>query len=386
MPKRIGFLYEKMADKPYIRRVILEAARGKRQRREVRRVLSNLDEYVDKTYEMVASESFVPTRPQEKVIYDESSQKWRTIKIVPFWPDGVMHWLLVTTMRPALMRGMYHWSCASIPGRGGKRVQQHIRRTLRDDPEGTKYAAELDVKHYYPSIPIKRLIWALARKIKDKKFLRTVYSVLESCGGGLAIGYYICQWLANYYLETLDHYILTLPGVKYMDRYMDNITLRGPNKKLLHKARKKIEAFMWERLGLRMKENWQIFRTTFTPAVAKRHNLLDERKRKLRKPRMVSAVGYRFCRTHIVLRKRNFLRFTRQCRRVSKRLNAQKPISFKQASGLLSRIGQLRHCDSHNIRVKYVDPIGVKNLKEVVRYESKRRQCTQQRLYAGGAA
>ena len=386
MPKRIGFLYEKMADKPYIRRVILDAARGKRKRREVRRVLSNLDEYVDKTYEMVASESFVPTRPQEKVIYDESSQKWRTIKIVPFWPDGVMHWLLVTTMRPALMRGMYHWSCASIPGRGGKRVQQHIRRTLRDDPEGTKYAAELDVKHYYPSIPIKRLIWALARKIKDKKFLRTVYSVLESCGGGLAIGYYICQWLANYYLETLDHYILTLPGVKYMDRYMDNITLRGPNKKLLHKARKKIEAFMWERLGLRMKENWQIFRTTFTPAVAKRHNLLDERKRKLRKPRMVSAVGYRFCRTHIVLRKRHFLRFTRQCRRVSKRLNAQKPISFKQASGLLSRIGQLRHCDSHNIRVKYVDPIGVKNLKEVVRYESKRRQCTQQRLYAGGAA
>lgn len=386
MPKRVGFLYEKMADKPYIRRVILEAARGKRQRREVRRVLSNLDEYVDKTYEMVVSESFAPTKPQEKVIYDESSQKWRTIKIVPFWPDGVMHWLLVTTMRPALMRGMYHWSCASIPGRGGKRVQQHIRRTLRDDPEGTKYAAELDVKHYYPSIPIKRLIWALARKIKDKKFLRTVYSVLESCGGGLAIGYYICQWLANYYLETLDHYILTLPGVKYMDRYMDNITLRGPNKKLLHKARKKIEAFMWERLGLRMKENWQIFRTTFTPAVAKRHNLLDERKRKLRKPRMVSAVGYRFCRTHIVLRKRNFLRFTRQCRRVSKRLNAQKPISFKQASGLLSRIGQLRHCDSHNIRVKYVDPIGVKNLKEVVRYESKRRQCAQQRLYAGGAA
>ena len=135
-----------------------------------------------------------------------------------------------------------------------------------------------------------------------------------------------------------------------------------------------------------MKENWQIFRTTFTPAVAKRHNLLDERKRKLRKPRMVSAVGYRFCRTHIVLRKRNFLRFTRQCRRVSKRLNAQKPISFKQASGLLSRIGQLRHCDSHNIRVKYVDPIGVKNLKEVVRYESKRRQCAQQRLYTGGAA
>lgn len=143
---------------------------------------------------------------------------------------------------------------------------------------------------------------------------------------------------------------------------------------------------MSRRLGLRMKENWQIYRTTFTAAVARRHSLLDERKRRLRKPRMVSAVGYRFSRSHITLRKRNFLRFTRQCRRAKKRLDAQKPISFKQASGLLSRIGQLRHCDSHNIRVKYVDPIGVKNLKEVVRNESKRRRCAQQRIYAGGAA
>lgn len=62
MPKRIGFLYEKMADKGFIRRVILEASRGKRKRREVRRVLKNLDEYVDKTYDMIVSESFVPTR------------------------------------------------------------------------------------------------------------------------------------------------------------------------------------------------------------------------------------------------------------------------------------------------------------------------------------
>ena len=94
-----------------------------------------------------------------------------------------MHWLLVEAMRPVLMRGMYHWSCASVPGRGGKRVSKYIRRILRDDPKGSKYAGELDIKSYYPSIPIRRLIWALARKIKDKRFLRTVYSILESCGG-----------------------------------------------------------------------------------------------------------------------------------------------------------------------------------------------------------
>lgn len=140
-----------------------------------------------------------------------------------------------------------------------------------------------------------------------------------------------------------------MPGVKTMIRYMDNITLFGPNKKKLHKARQTISDFLRDRLGLKLKSNWQIYPTA---------------------KRMVSAVGYRFARTHTILRKRNFLRFTRQCRRVKKKLDAGKPIPHRQASGLLSRVGQLKHCDSHNIRVKYVDPIGVKHLKEVVRNES----------------
>lgn len=364
----------------------MEAAHGRHKRCDVAPILKDLDGYVERTYQLIATESFVPSAPKEREIYDESSQKCRKIKMVPFWPDGVVQWLLVSAMKPVLMRGMYAWSCASVPGRGGKRIHSYIKRAMQNDPKGTKYAAELDVAQYYPNISIKTLIWALARKIKDKRFLRIVYSILESCGGGLAIGYYICQWLANYYLEPLDHYIVTLPGVKYMCRHMDNITILGPNKKQLHRARTLIAEYMQKMLGLTMKGNWQVYRTEFTAAVAKKHAAMDAQKQRLRKPRMVSAVGYRFSRSHITMRKRNFLRFTRQCRRAKKRLDAGKAISFKQASGLLSRIGQLRHCNSQKVREKYVDPIGVKNLKEVVRYESKRRLCTQQCFFAGGAA
>ena len=97
MPKRVGFLYEKMADKDFIRATIIRASRRKRKRRDVRRVLKNLDDYVDRTYEMVKTERFVPTPPHEREVYDDSSQKWRTIKVVPFWPDGVMHWLLAVS-------------------------------------------------------------------------------------------------------------------------------------------------------------------------------------------------------------------------------------------------------------------------------------------------
>lgn len=350
MPKRVGFLYEKMESKDFIRKTILNACKGKRKRSDVRRVLANLDDYVDKTYEMVKNEAFKPSPPHRKKIYDESSQKWRVITVAPFWPDGVMHWLLVETMKPVLMRGMYAWSCASIPGRGGTRVSKRIKSVLRNDKKGTKYAMELDIRRYYPSTPINGLLRALGGKIKDRRFLNVIRCILESCGE-VSIGYYINQWLENYYLESLDNYIMSLAGVKYMTRYMDNITIFGPNKKKLRKARELISDFM-EKLGLTMKKNWQIYPTS---------------------KRMVSAVGYRFSRTHTILRKRNFLRFSRQCRRAKKKMDAKKHISFRLAAGLLSRIGQLKHCNSHKIRVKYVDPIGVKNLKEVVRHESKRQ-------------
>ena len=148
MPKRVGYLYDKMVDRDFIRAVILEAAKGRQSRKDIARILADLDGYVEKTYEIVATESFVPSEPRVREIYDESSEKFRKIKMVPFWPDGVIQWMMVTVMKPVLMRGMHPWSCASIPGRGGKRVHKKISSALRNDPKGTKYAAELDVAQY----------------------------------------------------------------------------------------------------------------------------------------------------------------------------------------------------------------------------------------------
>jgi hypothetical protein len=354
-----------MLDKDLIRADIISGAKNKHNRWDVKPILADIDSYVSILYDMLESNTFVPAKPRSKDVYDSCSRKTRTINVVPFFPDGVMHQLMVMVMQPVLMRGMYHWSCASIPNRGGSHAVKKVKRILARDPKGTKYVCKMDVKQFYPSVSHKKLIWALARKIKDKRFLKLTYDILETCPQGLAIGYYICQWLANYYLEPLDHYIMTLPGVKHMLRYMDDIVMFGPNKKQLHKARKQVEAFLLERLGLRMKGNWQVFPL---------------------KARALDFVGYKFARVHTTLRRRNFLRFARQCRRARKRLDLGGRLPYKFCAGLLSRAGQLVHCDSHMIRRKYVDPIGVNILKEVVRIESKRRFAARQRILAGGAA
>lgn len=361
MPKRVGYLYDKMLDKDLIRVVILDSARHKYRRREVRKVLTHLEKYVERTYKILSEGSYVPTRPKLKTIYDNSSQKQRELKIVPFWPDGIVHRLLVEAMKPVLMRGMHPYSCASIPGRGGARIRKYLAHAMSCDPKGTRYACEKDIRHFYPSVPIRRLIRALGRKIKDKRFLRLIWAILKSCGQGLAIGYYICQWLANFYLEKLDWMLARMPGVKYYTRYMDNITMLGPNKRMLHRARVAAEKFLRDELGLAVKENWQVYRT----AVA--------RKAKGR-PRAVSAVGFRFWHGFTTLRRRNFLRMLRQARRIQKKQKMGIPVSVQQAAGFLSRAGQLNHCNSFRVKEKYIRSIKIKRLKEVIRNESK-RQC-----------
>lgn len=353
MPKKVGFLYEKMCDKELIRAAIKEGSRGKKNRWDVKRVLNDVDYYVDKVYWLLLSEKFHAKVPKRKKIFDRTCLKERTIYIVPFFPDGIVHQLCVMVAMDVFMRGMYRWSCASIPGRGNQCAANYVRRALDNDPKGTKYCLKMDVKKFYPSISPRRLIWALARKVKDKRYLKIVFDIIDSNpDGGLAIGYYINQWVANFYLEPLDNYICTLPGVKYYVRNMDDMVLMGPNKKQLHRARKAIEAFLWERLGLRLKENWQVFPVNV---------------------RGIDFVGLRFFRKHTIMRRRNFLRYTRQCRRIQRRIDQHKPIPFHAAAGLLSRAGQLKHCDSHRIRVEYFDSIGARRLKDVVRAEMSRR-------------
>lgn len=352
MPKRVGFLYQRMCDKELIRTAIINASDHKRHRHDVQKVILHLDKYVEKTYELLISESYKPSMPKNKERYDTACQKTRVISVVPFWPDGVIHQLMVLVMKDVLLRGMYAWTCAALPGRGGSRAEKYIQRAVKNDVKGTKYILKMDVRKFYPSIDHARLMKALSRKIKDKKFLALVESILSTCDEGLPIGYFICQWLANFYLEPLDHFICRLDGCDYYIRYMDDLVIMGRNKKKLHRARKAISEFLELELLLSLKDNWQVFPLKVRP---------------------LDFVGVKQYRDHRTIRKRTFLRFIRQCRRAQKRRAAGKPIAYPMAAALISRAGLLKGVNCFGARKKYYEPIGEKHLKGVIRNESKRR-------------
>lgn len=347
MPKRVGHLYEKMCIKDQIRLAIKNGSKKKKHRRDVRRVLKDPEKYVDKVYNLLINGTYTPTTPKVKHIHDKSCGKDRDITIVPFYPDGIIHQLIVMAMEPVIMRGMYRFSCASIPGRGNACARKYVRRALDGDPRGTKYCAKLDIRHYYPSMDIDGLMGTLRRKIKDERFLRLVESVVRSNPlPGLGIGFYPNQWLANFNLEAVDGFILTLDGVKYYVRNMDDMVLMGPNKKKLHRAVRAIDKRLREQLGVHLKGDWQVF-----PVDA----------------RGVNFVGYRFFHTHTRLRAKPFLRFTRQCRKVGRALAAGRLPSFHAAAGILSRAGSLKHADCVQARRRYFGPLDRHRIKNVVR-------------------
>lgn len=344
MPKRVGYLCEKMLDKNLIRKVIIEGSKGKRKRHDVKEVLSDVEKYTDKVYDLLKCRSFKPTKPKHMKIYDLSSNKEREIGVVPYYPDGIIHRLIVEAAKPVFMRGMYAHSCASIPGRGNMHAIKYVKKALKD-VKGTKYCAKMDIRHYYPNINHEKMMAAIRRKIKDEGFLELIRKVITSDGEGLTIGFYLNQWLANVFLESLDHMIIACDGVKYYVRNMDDLVLIGPNKKKLHGAIRKIIDHL-AGMDLELKDNWQVFRT-------------DDRG--------IDFVGYRFFHGHTLLRKRNFLKFTRQCRRVKRKIESGQMLSVHEAAGLLSRAGQLKHCNGVNIRKKYFDDIKAKRLKNVIR-------------------
>lgn len=131
---------------------------------------------------------------------------------------------------------------------------------------------------------------------------------------------------------------------------MDDMVLFGRNKKELHKCKIQIEEFLHNKEHLKLKENWQLFKTDSRP---------------------LDFLGYRFYRGYTTLRKSNFLRIKRRIKKIYKK----NKITVKDAAATLSYYGWLKYCDSYNFNQKYVKPyVDLNKCKGVIKRESK-KQC-----------
>lgn len=347
--KRVGHLYERICDLDNIATAISRASQGKRNRPFVKRVTNAAHEHAQVIQDMLANKSYIPSPYAVKVIKDGATQKERTIHKPRFFPDQVIHWALMLQLQPVMMRGMYEYSCGSVPGRGTSYGQKVVRRWLDSDYKGTKYCLKLDIRKFYPSIDHDVLKAMLRRKLKDENCLWLLDTVIDSVASGLPIGNYTSQWLSNFFLEGLDHFIKETLGIKYYVRYVDDLVLLGPNKKTLHKARVAIADYL-SGIRLSLKDNWQVF---------------------LVNARAIDFLGLRFYRDHTTLRRRNALRMRRRLKKIAKK----RFLNYSDACAVVSYWGWVKRSDSYRFYHRHIrSQVKLSDAKRVISNHAKRRQ------------
>jgi len=263
-------------------------------------------------------------------------------------------------IQPLIMRGMYDWSCGSIPGRGLSRCKLGVERWLREDPKGTKYCLKLDISKFYQSLDHDVLKAAHRRIIKDPDMLAILDSIIDSVPTGVPIGNYTSQWMANFYLQPLDHYIKESLKVEHYARYIDDLVLFGANKKELHTKRKLLFDFIEQRLKLRVKGNWQLFLVT-TSRTRKGRTYVAGRD--------VDFLGYRMNHRFTTIRRRTALRIMRRVRKIAK-----KPVpSIRDAQAMTSYFGIIAHANSFRFLHERIKPfVSISRMKGMISKWAKR--------------
>jgi len=335
------------------------ASKHKRHRASVQRVLDNKEMYARRIRHLLIFELFEPTlRPPFKII-DGVSRKERMIDSAPFYPDQIIHTLLVAAFKPYFMKGMYEFCSACVPGRGVHYGKKYVERWLKNDLKNTRYFLKLDIRKYYPSLKPK-VVWSLlCRKFKDSKAMRVLKKIVFAYPG-LPIGLLTSQWLANFCLQGLDHYIKEVLHIPYYIRYLDDMVLFSDDKKLLHKARLKIKCYL-SKLGLALKSNWQVNKFDYDYGTARR------------KGQDLDFMGFRFFRDKTIIRKAISLRIRRRVKKVSKTTNPR----MKDVKAVLSYLGWVKHTDSY---IFYNETFGkylsINKLRKMVSVHDRKKQST----------
>lgn len=358
--KSYNHLYEKYISDENIELAIHNALKGKRRRRSVIKILSR-PSFAEEIRHYARDFYNMPHKPKE--IYDGIQRKKRTI-IVPTFYEQVVHHMIVNILKPIMMKGMYEHSYGSVPGRGGHKGAKTIRKWISHGGKKCKYVLKMDIRKYFDSIPHDILLEKFRNLIHDARFMSVIEEVISVTDKGIPLGFYLSQWIANWYLQGLDHYIKEELHADYYMRYMDDMIVFGGNKRALHAIRVKVAEYLEKNLGLEMKDDWQIFRFEYNG----RFRFLD-------------YMGFRFYRNRVTLRKSIMLKASRKARKISAK---EKPTIY-DIRQMLSYLGWIMATDTYGFYAKWVKPfVNIQYCKRrISRYDKRQKGVNNGLVYFG---
>lgn len=344
MPKRFGHLWEKMITEENCIAAEVIMGKNKPDNRMAKYIAAHPEKYGKTLREHILA-GYRFSEPRHVTIRDSYKGKERKLGIPCLEDQAAMQaWLNIAT--PYIERRNYYYNCGSIPGAGQSRAVNGLKRKLKGR-KPPKWGTETDLKKFYETCPHKTVLTGLRKIFKDPLFVGFAEQMMNSMSGtgiGLAIGFPVSHWFANVALMELDMELRRrFPDVFHW-RYMDDVPMASNNKRHLRRALK----FYMESvaaLGMRIKRNWQVFRI---------------------KIRGITFLSYRFFPSYTMLTKQLMYRISRRIK------SAARNMTVHAAQGVVSYMGILKHCDSHNYFVRHVAPfVNPKKCRRIISNDSK---------------
>lgn len=285
--KRHGNLWNKIVSEENIRIAVYNAcrnvgSRSKNKRKNVEKTLNNIEETVRNIQDMLVNGTF---RTSRYYIYPLFDPKLRFIYCLPFYPDRVVHHVLLNVLAPIWDGLMYSGSYACRKGYG-----QHMAGTkCAEYARKYKYCCQFDISQFYINIDHAKLKSVIRKKIKDNKVLEVLDGIIDSvvtrdinlerlkamqergstckdvpreiqkltqgkllndADAGLPIGNYTSQWFGNIYMNELDMFVKHNLKAEAYIRYCDDFLIFNDDKEFLKDCAVQIRQFLLDELKL----------------------------------------------------------------------------------------------------------------------------------------
>jgi retron-type reverse transcriptase len=341
--KRLGGIWNRVASFDNLLLAYRKARRGKGGNPDVARFALNLEKELFRLQRELQDDVYRPGAYRLFRIYE---RKPRIIAAAPF-RDRVVHHALMNRVEPTLDRTFIHDSYACRRGKGVHAAVDRYQAWARRNA----YALKMDVTQYFPSIDHANLKAKLRRRIKDVRVLALLDRIIDTSPEiegaplyfpgdhlltplerrrGIPIGNLTSQFLANLYLDDLDHFVQQALKIKTYLRYVDDMVVLDDDKMRLDEIRDAVrERLAAERLLLHP-------RKAHISPTADGLNLL----------------GYRMFPNHRCLRNDNGHRFSRRLRGFARAYAAGRVTLADIDPSVQSWIGHALHADTERLRAR----------------------------------
>jgi RNA-directed DNA polymerase len=171
----------------------------------------------------------------------------------PCFADRVLHHAVVGVCED----DFEHWLIGQTYACRKKMGMRAAIAEARRWSSSRKWYLQLDVRHYFESVPRWRMLEKLDRLFGETTLLqlweKIIWSHRPGEDRGMPIGALTSQYLANFYLGFLDRFIKEQLRIRGYVRYMDDLVLWHNDKNVLLEARDGVSFYVEQTLGLVLK-------------------------------------------------------------------------------------------------------------------------------------